>query len=259
MLTAGAWRTQVYDNDANPLQALDDIELSTLLPQFLALLEAQSSSPSSELKVVDLGCGTGRNTCKLLTIPRVRQVVGLDASAQMLALAKRRCEGLGGERLASGSHVADLKLELYDMLGDDAAERTPETARQADAVISTLVLEHVPANVFFKTVAVILKPGGLMLLTNMHAGMGSKSQAGFKDPETGQKIRPVSYAHKIEDVLREASRWGLEPVGKVHEREARMSDVKPGPVGDRLRKWIGVNMWFGMVLTKVGAEKHSSI
>ncbi|KAI9880531.1 MAG: hypothetical protein M1830_002571 [Pleopsidium flavum] len=237
----------VYDKDSNPLQAIDDIELSALLPHFLSLL--QQAKPTSQLKIVDLGCGTGRNTVKVLCVPGVQRVVGLDASEKMLAIAKERCEECMGALGADRRNV-DFVLEVYDVLDDDVAASLSDSARGADAIVSTLVLEHLPLDAFFAAVSEILRPGGLVMVTNMHPDMGAKSQAGFVDPETGEKIRPVSYVHKIEDVVSEARRRGLELVGQVKEKEVKVSDLEDGGVGDRGRKWIGVRTWFGMVLRK---------
>ena len=125
-----------YDTDGNFLQAVDDAELQSLLPRFLArtlaCYEAGRSSTSTStstdnvertksssepamqrkrkredhdrhsekptLRIVDLGCGTGRNTVKMLAHPwpadlRVR-IVGLDFSGEMLDVARRKCERL---------------------------------------------------------------------------------------------------------------------------------------------------------------------
>lgn len=222
--------------------------MSTLLPEFLALLPPAASPPW--LKIVDLGCGTGRNTIKLIAVPGVQQVIGLDASANMLAIAKQRCDERLGALVTADHDAAKLVFEVYDMLADETTAPVPEIANAADAVVSTLVLEHLPLSVYFKAVAGLLKPGGVFLLTNMHHDMGVRSQAGFVDPKSGEKIRPVSYAHEIEDVVKEASRWELDVVGQVREREARVSDVEHGGVGNRAMKWIGVKIWFGMVLRR---------
>ena len=222
--------------------------MSTLLPEFLALLPPATSQ--TELKIVDLGCGTGRNTIKLIASTDVAQVVGLDASANMLAIARQRCEAYLKTLVAANHHAANLVLDVYDILADEAPAPVPDIAKEADAVVSTLVLEHLPLDVYLRAVSELLKPGALFLLTNMHPNMGARSQAGFLDPTTGEKIRPVSYAHNIEDVVNEASRLGLDVVGQVREREARVSDVENGGVGNRVMKWIGIKMWFGMILRK---------
>ena len=187
---------------------------------------------------------------KLLIAPGVQQIVGLDASANMLAIARKRCERYREAQLTSSKQARRLVLEEYDILGGNATALVPSIAEEADAVVSTLVLEHLPLDKFFRAVSSIVKPGGLFLLTNMHPDMGVKSQAGFVDVRTGEKVRPVSYAHRIEDIAEEASRWDFDFVGQVREREARAGDVDSEGVGNRIKKWIGIKMWFGMVLKK---------
>jgi SAM-dependent methyltransferase len=217
----------VYDTDGNFLQALDTIEMRRLL----RLLVSEINAPTP-WKIVDLGCGTGRNTSLLLTLPDT-EVVALDASEGMLDVARRRLADL---RSGEGREV---KFGTFDLINDEP----PALALQADAIVSTLVLEHIPADVYFSQVAKILKPGGVLLLTNMHSEMGSISQAGFVDPKTGEKVRPTSYAHTVEEVRLAAEKHGLEAVGNVAERAVDASMVEQ--LGERSRKWIGVTCWFG--------------
>ncbi|OTA82310.1 hypothetical protein M434DRAFT_401071 [Hypoxylon sp. CO27-5] len=241
----------VYDIDGNFLQALDTIELRTLFPQFLELI----SSPKP-WRIVDLGCGTGRNTALLPTVPDVKEVVALDSSKGMLAMARSRLQKTGDEAMTSnlelGRLAPKLHLEVFDML---ASPSPPPSAQQADGVISTLVVEHVPLETFFAHVSQMLRSGGILLLTNMHAHMGSISQAGFVDPETGEKIRPTSYAHTVTDVVAEAKRWGLEVenAGKGNEAGVNERTVDGDMVeklGPRSRKWVGVTCWFGGLFRK---------
>ncbi|KAL2420057.1 putative methyltransferase AN0656 [Exophiala dermatitidis] len=224
----------VYDTDGNFLQALDTLEMKKLLPCLLTLLE--TSNLPRPWKLVDLGCGTGRNTAALLKVERAA-VVGLDVSTGMLQVARNRL----GESGLDGS----VTLEVFDLLGQAGP---PESAKAADAVVSTLVLENIPTEIFFQHVAQILKPGGLLLLTNMHSEMGKLSQAGFTDPQTGKKIRPTSYAHTLAEVEETATKHGFEMVGQFEERAVDASMV---PIlGERSRKWVGVTVWFGGILQK---------
>ena len=94
-----------------------------------------------------------------------------------------------------------------------------------------------------------------MLLTNMHPSMGSISQAGFKDPATGEKVRPVSYNHSLDEMTAEAERWGWEivegPSGREGEwMEAEITEelVAGGKLGRRAGKWVGVKCWVGGIL-----------
>ena len=164
-------------------------------------------------------------------------VFGLDVSSGMLEVARRRLGKIGAE--------GKLKLEVFDMLQQPTP---PEDVVGADAVVSTLVIEHVPADVFFSQVSKILKPGGILLLTNMHSEMGGISQAGFIDPQTGEKIRPTSYAHTVGEIEGCAEKNGLEVIEKIEERAVDQSMVSR--LGQRSEKWVGVTVWFGGILRK---------
>ncbi|GAP82878.2 putative methyltransferase small domain-containing protein [Rosellinia necatrix] len=243
---------EVYDSDGNFLQALDDLELKTLFPRFAASVVASSSSSSSSepQRVVDLGCGTGRNTALLLAGFPEAEVVALDASQGMLEVARAR---LAGPAAAAGGR---LHLGLFDMLAG-AAPPASVAAGTADGVVSTLVAEHVPLPAFFAHAAQLLRPGGALLLTNMHPDMGAVSQAGFVDRATGEKIRPTSYAHAVGDVVREARAHGLEVLpaadGEAGILERVVGEDMVEALGPRSAKWVGVACWFGGVFRKVEA------
>ncbi|KAI5925312.1 cyclopropane-fatty-acyl-phospholipid synthase [Camillea tinctor] len=219
----------IYDTDGNFLQALDSLEMQALLPQLI------SSIPSPRpWRIVDLGCGTGRNTSQLLAqLPDCR-VVALDASQGMLDVARARL----------ACYQDRVSFAQSDLLAP------PGTALAADAALSTLVVEHVPLAAFFAQAARAVRLGGALLLTNMHEQMGAISQAGFVDARTGEKIRPRSYAHGAGEVVREARRWGFEVLGGGLEERA----VEEGMVerlGPRSRKWVGVMCWYGGIFRKV--------
>ena len=229
--------SQVYDSDGNFLQALDTIEMKTLLPKFLD--QIRSTTP---WKLVDLGCGTGRNTLSLLRVQGA-SIVGLELSPKMLEVARSRIDR-ELDQIDAIKRARSIKLEVFDMI----QQRPPKPVMDADAVISTLVLEHVPADTFFEVASQMLKADGLLLVTNMHSEMGNISQAGFVDPKTGEKIRHKSYAHRIEDVVDQARRQGLELEGDVVERG--VDEVSLSALGERAKKWVGIMVWYGMVFRK---------
>ncbi|OCL12299.1 hypothetical protein AOQ84DRAFT_373209, partial [Glonium stellatum] len=104
LATYNAW-APIYDTDGNILQAIDDLELTTLLPDFLSRITSPDPhDPATPLRILDLGCGTGRNTAKLLTHawpPGLDvRVTGVDFSAGMLEVARRKLEPL--EKASSG-------------------------------------------------------------------------------------------------------------------------------------------------------------
>ncbi|KAB8279475.1 S-adenosyl-L-methionine-dependent methyltransferase [Aspergillus minisclerotigenes] len=237
---------EVYDTDGNFLQALDTIEMQQLLPQLLNKVAANTQPGPA--KLVDLGCGTGRNTRQLLKFaPQDAHIVGLDASPGMLDVART---AIDKEKELDPSLANRVSLEIYDLLRSPPAP--PECSLGAAGVISTLVLEHIPVDRFFEGAAAVMKPGGYFLLTNMHSEMGSISQAGFVDTATGTKIRPTSYSHTIEDVLGAAEKAGfeVEELGGERVRERKVNEMMVQDLGKRANKWIGVTVWFGICFRK---------
>ena len=233
--------SEVYDTDGNFLQAMDTIEMKTLFPR---MLDEIKSKPDVERpwRIVDLGCGTGRNTKALLTLPKT-EVVAIDASPKMLDIARARLKDT--ESMPDGEGKQNLHFDVFDLI---KSCEPPAISLNANAVVSTLVIEHIPADVFFGHVSKMLKPGGVLLITNMHSDMGGISQAGFVDPKTGDKIRPTSYAHTVKEVEKAAAACGLEPIGPIEEKAVDQSMVEQ--LGMRSQKWIGITCWFGGLFRK---------
>ncbi len=103
----------------------------------------------SEWVVGDLGCGTGAVLASLA--PHVRQVIGVDASDEMLAAAR--------VRLAAVPNV-DLRRGALEALPIDDAS--------LDAVILMLVLHHLPSPAPVLAEAHrALRPGGRLLVVDM--------------------------------------------------------------------------------------------
>ena len=199
--------------------------MRSLLAVFLAHVKMYLQSEVLEnVKLVDMGCGTGRNTLQLIStiassgadsVFRNTQIVGLDASNGMLDVARKaiqKTQPSTRRTTEAAANTPTVTLAQFDLLTQSPTE-TLDLARNADGIISTLVLEHIPLDVYFASAALLLRSGAYLLVTNMHADMGRISQAGFIDPETGKKVRPTrSYAHEITDVVAEATRAGFEIV-----------------------------------------------
>ncbi|KAL5353716.1 hypothetical protein ACLOAV_001757 [Pseudogymnoascus australis] len=172
---------KVYDTDGNILQTTDDLCLPPFLAHFLALL------PPTDAKITELGCGTGRNTAKLIlpsSSTNLSSIHALDLSPSMLDIARQRCSAI---TVGSAAPIPSTDFHVFDALSGAAP---PEDACGAHGVVSTLVLEHLPLDVFFGSVRKLLtKEGGHLLLTNMHEEMGRRGQAGFMDVESGEKVR----------------------------------------------------------------------
>ncbi|EEA25691.1 hypothetical protein TMatcc_006078 [Talaromyces marneffei ATCC 18224] len=260
----------VYDTDGNFLQALDTIEMQWMLPEFWTEIKNQTQQKDCrQWKLVDLGCGTGRNTLQLLnTVSRDApeseiQIIGVDASNGMLDIARRRMT----ESISQTPSNIEVKLAPLNLLADIESPSNAQALdlmRDADGMISTLVLEHIPLDIFFGAAASVLRSGAYFLVTNMHSDMGQRSQAGFVDSATGKKVRPSrSYAHEIEYILAEAQRVGFEIVQLPTMTAAGMKggvqgvverEVTPEMVerlGPRAQKYVGVcQVWLGVCFRK---------
>ncbi|KAI9659233.1 MAG: hypothetical protein M1831_003815 [Alyxoria varia] len=309
------WAT-VYDSDGNILQAVDDYMLGEhgLLSLFLkSVVSAHlAAEDDPRLNFIDFGAGTGRNSAKVILSPELQNIKGskslvlLDLSPKMLEIAKERCDGsLEALRHAHSvqSHLDfELSYHSFDALSSVASDQAINLP-QARGIISTLVVEHIPLESYFARIADMLaskkcatypktprtessttekdtqSQWDWLLITNMHNEMGARSQAGFTDPNTGQKTRAKSYVHTPHAIIEEGRNWGFEPIelgsasmaqsSLVHhvtdkaehtatdalflERAITSEDLKKGLFGGisgRGRKWIGVNVWYGMIVRR---------
>lgn len=242
-----------------------------LLPIFLDRVYTGFQAQSGQLTLLDLGCGTGRNTIQLLealaqyqrlnekdlTSTAQVDVVGLDASPGMLEVARSAIQTVTQRKDLKNS--PEVTLDTIDLRHPNSVRaRLPQCLQSPGAagVISTLVLEHIPAREFFEAASATMAPGGYLLVTNMHADMGMRSQAGFTDPQTGVKIRPTSYCHSVSEVLAAAAEAGFQMediVGQEGQNGVLERDVDEQlaeKLGVRAKKWVGIRVWFGVCFRK---------
>jgi ubiquinone/menaquinone biosynthesis C-methylase UbiE len=172
--------SSIYDDDANPLPALEE-----------PIIHGQLGSLRG-LAVLDLGCGTGRHALWLASAGAI--VTALDFSEGMLAQA----------RLKPGADSVQFVLH-------DLEDRFPFENGSFDRVVSGLVLEHVKdLDHLFSEVRRVLRRGGRALLTTMHPAMLLRgTQARFTDPDSGEIVQPGSYPHQISDFVMAALRNNL--------------------------------------------------
>jgi malonyl-CoA O-methyltransferase len=207
---------EVYDHDANPLQALEGPEVHAALGDVRGLA------------VLDLGCGTGRHSLWLAAAGAI--VTGVDFSEGMLSEARRK-PGADAVRFI----VHDLHLPLPF----DAA---------FDLVVSGLVLEHLSdLDHFFAEAYRVLKPKGKAVVSTMHPAMFLRgSQARFTDATTGELVQPGSVPHSVADFVMSAVRagFGLTNVTEHSPDEAFAARFP------RAEKYIGWPMLVVLSLSK---------
>lgn len=126
------------------------------------------------MKVLDLGCGTGRMTKKLLELGA--EVVGVDVSEEMLNVARKKCRG------------AEF------VLGDSA--NLPFGEGEFDLVVASFLIVHLKGlEKSFDEVYRVLKPGGVFIVTNVNQRKAPKLAL-----DKGE-IVITSFYHRPEDVV----------------------------------------------------------
>lgn len=170
-----------YDSDRNATRDLD------------ALVVRRAPLRLNGRDVLELGCGTGKNTQWLAE--QARTVTALDFSAAMLALAKRR--------VPSG-HVTFVE--------HDIREPWPVASCSVDVVSGSLVLEHVQDLApVYREAARILRPRGQLFLCELHPFRQLRGgQAHFTDTESGATIHVVAHVHTISEYVNGGVAAGFE-------------------------------------------------
>jgi trans-aconitate 2-methyltransferase len=130
-VTGTPWDARTYDRSSEPQQAWAS--------EVLKRLEGIAADAS----VLDIGCGTGRVTEALLALVPRGRVLAIDASAEMVALARER---LGERAEVWCQDVGDLQLD-----------------EPVDAIVSTATLHWVPDHDrLWPRLAQALRPGGML-------------------------------------------------------------------------------------------------
>ena len=170
-----------YDRDDNPMVAMAERALTRSLGQLAGR------------RVLELGCGTGRNAQAFLDAG-VAEYVGVDGSRGMLELARQR--GLD-------ARVSWIQGDLLDDL--------PELGR-FDLVLFCLVLEHIEyPELAFRRVAARLAPGGALKAYEIHPELRADgTQAHFK--VGGREVLLASFLHTSNDLSESLAAAGLPTV-----------------------------------------------
>lgn len=197
----------VYDEDRNLTRDLD----AEVLRRTELHLEG--------VDVLELGCGTGKNTIWLAE--RARSVIGVDFSTGMLERARRR--------------VLHANVRFIE---HDVRAPWPIPDASVDVVVENLVLEHVAdLSPIYSEAWRTLRPGGRLWFCELHPERQRRGgQAHFTD-ESGETIRVLAFQHTVSEyvngglaaglALREVGEW-LEPAaGAVPPRLFSVLFIKP--------------------------------
>ena len=172
-----AW-SATYDDDANVTKELD----ARVTRETLGRLAAQC--------VLELGCGTGKNTAFLAE--RFAHVTAVDFSNGMLARAR-----------------AQVAADNVAFVAADITARWPCNQASIDLATINLVLEHVadlPA--IFQEAARVLRPDGHLFVCELHPfRQYLGSQARFE--RAGETTRIDAFLHHVSDYLSAANAAGF--------------------------------------------------
>jgi len=199
-----------YDSEQNKTR---DLESQAFNRHVLSSLASQSNA---RMRVLELGCGTGKNSLKLITCDKVTTYTGLDFSAQMLAVARSVCAKVPRTTPVAVDFVVHDLCTPWHMIGDSSV----------DLVAESLVLEHLSHSQLEFVAAEtsrVLRPGGQVYLGEFHPFrqyLGAQAR--------GTTIGPVlAFVHHMSDFLTVFRAAGVQ-LCDVDE----LFDVEPTPAGD---------------------------
>lgn len=134
MTNQGTWDADLYAANSAHHRGTDDLIVADL-------------EPAGDARVVDVGCGHGDLTARLATLVPAGEVIGLDASAEMVgvAAARHRAANLRFERCAAQQVGAEFE------------------PGSVDAIVSVACLHWVPGAehpAMLSGFAAVLRPGG---------------------------------------------------------------------------------------------------
>lgn len=172
-----------YDNDFNPTRDLDKI--ATI----------QSLSNLQFFNVLELGCGSGKNTEWLIS--KANKLVGLDFSKNMLDLARKK-----------------IKTDRATFINTDLNEDWPVNDNSFDLATINLTLEHIEVlEHIFNALFFKLTQGGKCFVCELHPKKqlaGSKAQ--FE--ENGTKKLLDVFQHSEKDYIQTAEKEGFKLLSK---------------------------------------------
>ena len=163
-----------YDVDHNRTRDLD------------AEVLRAANVPIAGADVLEVGCGTGKNTVYLAQ--HARRVTALDFSPGMLAKARAR---------VAASHVTFVQ--------HDVRESWPVPSASVDVVVTNLVLEHVAdvAPVFAEAHRV-LRDGGTCYVAELHPFRQWQGGRAHFTASNGDVVHVPVYMHRVSEFVNAA-------------------------------------------------------
>lgn len=169
----------IYDSNENKTRDLDLL----ITKKVLANYEFED--------VLEIGCGTGKNTEWLAKT--ARNIWAMDFSGEMLAHLKRKLKGF-----------------FVEIIEADIREPWKIEDKQVDLVITNLVLEHIQdLGPIFNEANRVLRPKGKFFISEFHPFkqyLGKKARF----DQDGKTLELDCYVHHTSEYMDEAKRFGFE-------------------------------------------------
>lgn len=163
---------ETYDTDPNRTRELAG--------QVLRLADLSIT----ERDIVEIGCGTGRNTEWLAT--QAATTTALDFSEQMLRRARAR--------------ISDPRVRFIQ---HDVRADWPLDEDSANVIVAMLILEHVEQlETVFSESSRVLRRGGELFICELHPMrqlMGGQAQ--FSNTKTGERELVPAFLHNVSDFV----------------------------------------------------------
>ena len=177
-----AWAHQ-YDYDINPTRDLDKT------------VTMESLSNINFFKVLELGCGSGKNTEWLIT--KANKLVGLDFSKNMLDQARKK-----------------VKTDKVTFINTDLNENWPVNDNSFDLATINLTLEHIETlDHIFNSLFMKLTQGGKCFVCELHPiKQLSGSKARFE--KNGDEIALDVFYHSELEYIESAEKAGFNLIVK---------------------------------------------
>jgi SAM-dependent methyltransferase len=183
---------RTYDRDPNPMIAAT------------AWVLDQAPLAVAGARVVEIGCGTGRNLARVLAGGAVAYL-GVDGSPNMLAAARARAE------------AADPRVEFAQA---EVGDGLPVADAACDAALIVLVLEHLAALApLCAELARIVRPGGHVRIVELHADRIAAGTVAHFQLDDGE-VRFTSAAHAPAALAAALTDAGFGAVRFVEHRAA---------------------------------------
>ena len=134
--------SEIFPGEVFATTADFDRGIRQLLPRYDEMLDAIALCiPPGCQRILDLGCGSGELSLKILKRHPSAEVVAVDYSPRMLEFAKRKLESAGYREVWRGIE-ADF--------GDWANDRVSAIGDSFDACVSSLAIHHLTNEMKFK-------------------------------------------------------------------------------------------------------------